>query len=136
MKNIGPAWTEKGGRPKQGYFTRRDAKAKLDEILTDARQGRIPDPGERSGKTFGDATAELLRYVEQEKARRPSTVRDYRYTAESTLEPEFGKDTPLEAITAERVDAYMSHSDLEAGAPRGSPPPCRHRSSPMRRGCG
>jgi integrase len=105
QKRLGPAWTERS-KPPAGYLTRKTAQAELDAILTDARRGQIPDPGKRSGKTLGDAVAEWLRYVEQEKARRGSTVRDYRITAESALEPEFGKDTPLEAITSERIHAY------------------------------
>jgi integrase len=103
MQLLGPAWTEKGGRPPDGYYTRKTARAALDGLLTDARRGEIPTPG-KSGRTFGDAVAEWLRYVEHEKARRGSTVRDYRNTAESALEPEFGKETPLE--TAERIDQY------------------------------
>src|SRR3954468_23531821 len=74
QKRLGPAWTERS-RPPAGYFTRKTAQAELEAILVAARRGEIPDPGDSAGKTFGDAVAEWLRYVEQEKARRPSTVR-------------------------------------------------------------
>lgn len=56
--------------------------------------------------TFGEACAEWLRYVEQERRRARSTVRDYRNAVDGPLTAEFGADTPLEAITAERVDRY------------------------------
>ena len=110
---LGPAWTERG-RPPAGYYTRKTAEAELAGILTDARRGEIPDPGARSGRTFGDAVAEWLRYVEHEKARRPSTLRDYRSTASGALLPEFGDETPLEAITTERIEAYRQRVLTEA----------------------
>jgi integrase len=104
---LGPAWSERS-RPPAGYFTRKTAQAALDGILTDVRRGEIPDPGDRSGKTFADAVAEWLRYVEHEKDRRPSTVRDYRNTANGALTSEFGAQTPVDAITAERIDTYRT----------------------------
>jgi integrase len=105
QRKLGPAWTGKG-RPPAGYYTKRTAEAELHAILTDIRRGEAPDPGERSGRTFGDAVAEWLRYVEHDKARKASTLRDYRNTAYGRLVPEFGEQTPLEQITAERIDAY------------------------------
>src|SRR4051812_33967823 len=80
------AWTERS-KPPAGYYTRKMAQAELEATLVAARRGEIPDPGDSAGKTFGDAVAEWLRYVEQEKARRPSTVRDYRNAAEAALVP-------------------------------------------------
>jgi integrase len=106
-RKLGPAWTERS-RPPAGYYTRKMAEAELAGILTDARRGELPDPGDRSGKTFGDAVAEWLRYVEHEKARRPSTLRDYRNAANGSLLPEFGEDIPLEAITEECIDAFRA----------------------------
>ena len=105
QKRIGPAWNERS-KPPAGFFTRRTAQAVLDALLTDLRRGEIPDPGASSGKTSGDAIAEWLRYVEHEKARRPSTIRDYRNAANGQFLPEFGADTPLEKITEEQIDAY------------------------------
>ncbi|HEX3324530.1 MAG TPA: tyrosine-type recombinase/integrase [Solirubrobacterales bacterium] len=105
QKRLGPAWAERS-RPPAGYFTRKGAEAELAALLTDIRRGEVPDPGDRFGKTFGDAVAEWLRYVEHEKARRPSTVRDYRNTANGALIDEFGSDAALEAITTERIDSY------------------------------
>ena len=104
MQLLGPAWNEKG-RPPDGYFTRTTAKAALDALLTDVRRGEIPTPGER-GRTFGDAVAEWLRYIEDERERNPSTVRDYRNTANGALTNEFGSETPLEQIDQDRIDAF------------------------------
>ena len=105
-KRLGPAWTEKDGRPPAGYFTRKTAQAELDAILTDARRGEIHDPGDNSGKTFEDAVAEWLRYVEDERERAPSTLRDYRNTAEGALTTEFGAETPVGKIDQDRIDRY------------------------------
>jgi integrase len=47
-----------------------------------------------------------LRYIEQEKQRAPSTLRDYRNVVNGVLLPEFGKTTPLEQVTTERIDEW------------------------------
>lgn len=105
QKKLGPAWTEKG-RPADGYFTRKMAEAELRAVLVDAERGTLAGSQPRSGRTFEDACAEWLRYVESEKQRRPSTVRDYRNTVNGVLLPEFGKDTRVEAITTRRIDEW------------------------------
>jgi integrase len=112
-KLLGPAWTKKRGRPPAGYYTERTAQAALDAILTDARRGEIHDPGDKSGKTFGDAVAEWLLYVETERERAPSTIRDYRNTANGALVSEFGEETPLEQIDQDRIDAYRQRQLIE-----------------------
>ena len=50
-RRLGPAWTERS-RPSAGFYTRKMAEEALSELLTDIRRGAVPDPGERSGKTF------------------------------------------------------------------------------------
>ncbi len=105
QRKLGPAWTEKG-RPADGYFTRKMAEAALRAVVVDAERGTLAGSQPRSGRTFEDACAEWLRYVEAEKQRRPSTVRDYRNTVNGVLLPEFGKDTPLERITTERIEEW------------------------------
>ncbi|MGH2973434.1 MAG: tyrosine-type recombinase/integrase [Solirubrobacterales bacterium] len=94
------------GRPPVGYVTRKTAEAALQAILTDARRGALPDPGQAEGHTFGEACDEWLRYVEHERQRAPSTLRDYQSTVRCNLLPEFGKATPLASITTERIDTY------------------------------
>jgi integrase len=51
--------------------------------------------------------AEWLRYTEHDRKRRPSTVADYRKVSE-TLLAEFGRETSLSAVTAERIDSYRA----------------------------
>jgi integrase len=104
-KRLGPAW--KGhGRPPAGHFTGKTAEARLQEVLADARRGRL-DGAVRSGATFADASAEWLRYVEHDRKRRPSTVADYRGVIAHALDPAFGT-LPLEQVTSERIDGYRS----------------------------
>jgi integrase len=104
-KRLGPAWTGKG-RPPAGYFTRKTAEAKLQEILADARRGMLAG-AVATGATFADAAAEWLRYVEHDRKRRPSTVADYRGVVEYALNAEFGW-LALEEVTVERIDEYRA----------------------------
>jgi integrase len=105
QKLLGPAWTARS-RPPAGYYTRKTADEALQELLADARRGTLADAGIRSGKTFNDACAEWLRYIEHDRQRAASTLRDYRNVVAGVLLPEFGKTTPLEQITTERIDEW------------------------------
>jgi integrase len=105
QRRIGPKWTRRG-RPEAGYFTDRTAEDRLREMLDEARRGTLAGVEAATGRTFGDACAEWLRYVEHEKARKPSTLRDYRNTANGALTEEFGSETPIEQVTTERIDSY------------------------------
>jgi hypothetical protein len=66
QKLLGPAWTERS-RPPTGYYTKRTAEEALQQVLADARRGTLPDSHARSGRTFGDACSEWLRYVEHDR---------------------------------------------------------------------
>ena len=44
----------------------------------------------RTGATFADAAAEYLRWIEHDRARKPSTVRDYQSIINAHLLPAFG----------------------------------------------
>jgi integrase len=103
QQRLGPVWS-KGGRPPEGFYTRRTAEETLAAIVTDARRGTLPAM-HRTNATFADAAAEFLRYVEQVRKREPSTVRDYRYVIDRYLLPTFGPRR-LETITADDIDAY------------------------------
>jgi integrase len=105
QKRLGPAHTGRG-RPPAGYFTRRTAEEALQAILTDARRGTLAGMT-TTGASFADAAAEWLRYVEYDRGRRPSTVRDYRNAINGRLLPEFG-DEPLEQIDADRIDRWRA----------------------------
>jgi integrase len=103
QKKIGPAWTGRG-RPASGYYTKRLAEDWLREVLEDARRGTLPGLV-RSGATFADAAAEFLRYAEQDRGCKPSTLRDYRSNLEAHLLPTFGA-TELESISPAAIDAW------------------------------
>jgi hypothetical protein len=65
------------GRPVAGTFTKRTAQAWLDDVLAQARRRELPGMV-RTGATVADAVAEWLRYVENDRAVKPSTLTDYR----------------------------------------------------------
>ena len=105
QKKLGPAWTERG-RPPAGYFTKRTAEAWLIDVLAQARQGTLPGLV-RTGATFADAAAEWLRYVEEERGRKASTLADYRSVVNAHLLPAFG-EVALERIDAETIEYWLS----------------------------
>jgi integrase len=106
-KVLGRVWTRRG-RPAEGYLTKQGAQQLLDEILVQARQAG-PDTARRSHDvTFADAAAEWLRYVEHDRRRRPTTLRDYRRMVDRVLVPLFG-ELPLRAFTPELIDNYRAH---------------------------
>ena len=104
QKKIGPAWTELG-RPPAGYFTKRLAEDWLRARLDEARRGTLPGMVQ-TGVTFADAAAEWLRYLEQDRERKPSTVSGYRSIVRTQLLPVFG-DQAIEAITPETIEAWI-----------------------------
>ena len=103
QKPIGPAWTERG-RPTNGYFTKRTAEAWLRERLHEASRAPV-GRGAAAGITFADAAAEWLRFIEEDRERKPSTLVDYRSALKAHLLPAFG-DQLLEKISAEQIDAW------------------------------
>jgi hypothetical protein len=74
-RRIGPVWTDRG-RPGPGFHTRRTAQAWLDETLAQARRGTLPGMV-RTGATFAEAVTEYMRWLEHDRQRKPSALRDY-----------------------------------------------------------
>ena len=111
QKKLGPAWTERG-RPPAGYFSKRTAEDWLRSTLDEARRGVLPGMV-KTGATFADAAAEWLRYVEHDRARKPSTVEGYRAIVRSQLLPEFG-ERPIESITTSMVETWISRMERSA----------------------
>jgi integrase len=103
QRKIGPAWTERG-RPAAGYFTKRTAEVWLQELLAEARRGSLPGMVQ-TGVTFADAAAEWLRFIVEDRERKPSTLVDYRSALKAHLLPTFG-ERPIESITAEEIEAW------------------------------
>ena len=78
-------------------WPRKRAEDALRDFLTDL--GRVPDPGDTV--TFAYAADAWLRYVEHDRRRAPSTIRDYRNTVRRHLTPRFAA---LAEITVADVD--------------------------------
>jgi integrase len=105
QKTIGPAWTARG-RPPAGYFTKRTAEAWLRRVLAEAAAGTLSGMV-RTGATVADVCAEYLRYIEQDRQRKPSTLRDYASIFRNYVLPHLG-DVALEDLTAERVERWAA----------------------------
>ncbi|HEY5429041.1 MAG TPA: site-specific integrase [Solirubrobacteraceae bacterium] len=58
-----------------------------------------------TGVTFVDAAAEWLRFIEEDRERKPSTLVDYRSALNAHLLPAYG-DQPLEAITPKAIETW------------------------------
>jgi integrase len=108
QKRIGPAWTQRG-RPAGGMFTKTTAQAWLDNVLAQARRGTLPG-SVRTGATFADAAAEWLRWAEHDRACKPSTIGDYRYTARR-LERDLG-DMQIEDVTPMVIERWRASLDV------------------------
>jgi integrase len=103
QKTIGPVWSERG-RPPEGYFTKRTAQAWLRDVLDQAERGALPGMV-RTGQTFADAAEEYLRYLAEDRQRKPSTVRDARSVIRNHLLLPFG-ERRLEDITEREVERW------------------------------
>jgi integrase len=103
QKKIGPAWSARG-RPPAGYFTKRQAEDWLRDVLHEARRGTLPGMV-RSGITFADAAAEWLRFIREDRERKPSTLVDYESALRAHLLPTFD-DRELESITPEEIERW------------------------------
>jgi integrase len=103
-KKLGPAWTKRG-RPETGYFTKSTAQAWLDETLASARRGDLAG-AVRTGATFSAAAAEWLRYAEQERACKPTTLTDYGNMVR-VLNRTFG-DQAVESVTTESIERWKT----------------------------
>jgi hypothetical protein len=114
QRKVGPAWTERG-RPPAGYFTKRTAEAWLRDTLDAARRRALPGQV-ATGATFADAAAEWLRYVEHDRDRKPSTLRDYRNVVSSRLLPAFGA-MRLEDISTELVERWRANLGADREKP-------------------
>jgi integrase len=105
-KTLGPAWTARG-RPPAGYFTKRTAEAWLRKTLVEAAAGTLPGMV-RTGATVADACDEYLRYIEQDRQRKPSTLRDYDSIFRNHVVPHLGS-IHLEDLTPDRVERWAAH---------------------------
>jgi integrase len=105
QKKLGPAWPERG-RPPEGYYTKRQAEEWLRDTLDQARRGTLTGLV-RTGATVDEACAEFLRYLEHDRARKPSTIRGYRWLIHGHISPAFG-DMRLEEVTPAMVEVWAA----------------------------
>jgi integrase len=105
QRKLGPAWGERG-RPPAGYFTKRLAEEWLHDVLHQVRRGTLVGMV-ATGATFADAVAEFLRYVEQDRQLKPSTLRGYRSIMNAYLLPAFG-GRRLEQITSADIEQWRA----------------------------
>ncbi len=123
---LGPAWTGRG-RPPDGYFTKRLAEDWLRDALDELRftagyatnrpletavsvhEAHVANrPAEvRTSISFADAAAEYLRFAEQDRGCKPSTLRNYRNAINVHLLPVFG-EMALEDITSRQVERWRA----------------------------
>jgi integrase len=85
----------------------------LDAVLVQARAGTLPG-AVRTGATFADACAEYVRFLEHDRQRKPSTLRDARSILRNHLLPAFG-DWRVEDVSPEAVERWAR--ELGAGRP-------------------
>ena len=105
QKKLGPAWTDRSGRPPSGFLTKKMANEWLQDTLAAARRGTLPGMV-RTGATFADAAAEYLRYIEQDRGRKPSTIQGYRSALNTHLLPAFGS-MALEDVTTKAIERWI-----------------------------
>lgn len=107
QKKIGPAWSGRS-RPKAGFFTKRTAEAWLDDLLAQARRGELAGMV-ATGATVADAAAEWLRWSEHDRACKPSTLTDYRHTANRIVR-DLGQ-VRIEDVTPEMLERWKTTID-------------------------
>ncbi|MGH2914995.1 MAG: tyrosine-type recombinase/integrase [Solirubrobacteraceae bacterium] len=105
QKAIGPAWSERG-RPPDGFFTKRTAEDWLRETLLQDAQKNAAGQIE-TGATFADAAEEYLRFAEQDRGCKPSTIRGYRSQLNAHLLPAFGS-MRIEDITEREIERWRA----------------------------
>jgi integrase len=112
-RQSGKAWIGRG-RPPEGHLTKRGAQEVLDTIRADARRGRLVARRPGATVTFADAAEEWLRYLEHERGRRASTLRNYRLSLRNHILPALGQ-LPLTAVTVPRIDALRTYLIRQRG---------------------
>lgn len=108
---IGPAWC-RAGRPAAGFFTKRTARSWLDEVLAQARAGTLPGMV-RTGVRFSAVLEEWLRFCEEDRSCKPSTMRGYRNASRRYLLPAFG-ELFIEDITGSRWPCRIAGARTDA----------------------
>ncbi len=106
QKRIGLVWTGRG-RPPEGYYTKRMAEDWLRDRLLEEAQRACSAPAAETGVTFAEAAEEYLRYAEEDRGCKPSTIRGYRSQLNAHLLPAFGS-MRIEDITEREIERWRS----------------------------
>jgi hypothetical protein len=112
QRSLGLVWAKRS-QPPDGYLSRAQAEVQLQAMLDGSDENVPVHPPAGSGVTFAQAGREWLHYIEHDRKRRPSTVRDYRRELEQVLIPAFGEETSLTDITTQSIDAYRVNLVME-----------------------
>ncbi len=114
-RKIGPAWVGRG-RPAEGHFTKRLAEDWLHDRLEELRRSDAAAvassspsarPAVAANVTFAEAALEYLRFAEQDRGCKPSTVRGYRNAIKVHLLPGFG-EMKLEDVTVQEIERWRA----------------------------
>jgi integrase len=111
QKRLGPAHTGRG-RPPEGMFTERTARAALEALLNDADAGGLPQQ-RATMPTFAEAASEWLRYVADDHAVKPSTLRTYRSSVTGHFNPAFG-DRRIDEISDGDLERWRNGLSVSA----------------------
>jgi integrase len=103
---IGPAWKDRTAPPPPGYYTKRMAEQWLTSRLRDMQLGVIGGLVE-TRVTFKEAAAEYLRYAQEDRGCKPTTIRSYRSAIDTHLIPVFGRRR-IEDITTKDIELWRS----------------------------
>jgi integrase len=106
QRSLGPVWTGRG-RPPAGYFTKRLAEDWLRDKLLEEAQRADSAPVAESGVTFAEAASEYLRYAEEDRGCKPSTIRGYRSQLNAHLLPAFGR-MRIDDVTEREIERWRA----------------------------
>src|SRR5437763_474395 len=106
QRALGPVWTG-WGRPPAGFYTKRLAEDWLRDKLLEEAQRADSAPVAESGVTFAQAAEEYLRYAEEDRGCKPSTIRGYRSQLNAHLLPAFGS-MRLQDITESEIERWRA----------------------------
>jgi integrase len=114
QRSLGRVWTKRS-RPPAGYLTRDMAAARLAAILAgdDALVNVAP-----SHVTFKQACDEHLRYLEHDRRRKASYLRDCRGIVNRYLLPRLGESSAVEEVTTDAVNELSAELLSDGLAPK------------------
>ena len=93
--------------PPEGHFTKRGAEDWLREKLLEDAQRADAVPTVRRKVTFAEAAEEYLRFAEEDRGCKPSTIRGYRSQLNAHLLPAFGS-MRIEDVTEREIERWRA----------------------------